>query len=428
MNFSLKKDFLLGVSSAATQIEGGELDSNWNKLWQEGGIKDSSSPAVADEHWKYWKEDDDLLISLGIKISRIGIEWSRIEPREGEIDYSALDHYRRELEYLKENGVEPLLTIHHFSNPMWFENKGGWLKSDNNIFFLNLVNIILENLGDLVSDYITINEPNVYATNSYCFGVWYPRHNSLSETLIVLENMSYCHIMAYNLIHNYRSSKGYKNTKVGIANHVRPFEPLNSNNPLHIAEAKVAEWLFQGAVSYAMMLGKFYFPLYNHWNIKPGEYSDFIGINYYSRSIIDGLKDGVKSNSPKNDLGWEIYPDGLLNVSKYLLKILYRPIWITENGTADNKDLFRSKFIYEHLKLISESVLPFKRYYHWCFIDNWEWAEGETARFGIVYNDFKSQKREIKKSGLFYSEIIKNNGVTEQMFEKFVKEEEYNIY
>ena len=427
MGFQFKNGFLLGVSSAATQIEGGKVDTNWLTLWKNGGIKDGTSPAVADEHWKRWQEDDKLLASMGIKISRVGIEWGRLVPEEGKIDESAVKHYREEFEYLIGKGVKPLLTIHHFSNPMWFEEKGGWVKKENCRYYLDLVRLVLDRFGDIISEYITINEPNVYATNSFQSGQWYPNHTSLIETFQVMNNMAYCHIRAYEMIHAWRESRGYKDTKVGVANHLRAFDPKDASNPKDVLVSRAVAWVFQGAITEAMCLGRFKLPLVNLWGVKEGAYSDFNGINYYSRSTISGFEDGVRENCPKNDLGWEIYPEGLIRCAAWVSGILYRPIWVTENGTCDNEDLFRCRYLYDHLSAISASPLPFERYYHWCFTDNWEWAEGQTARFGLVHNDYETQTRTVKKSGEFYREMIRQHGVTDKMFEKYVKDEKYNI-
>lgn len=426
MEFKLKKNFLLGVSSAATQIEGGNIDNNWMEFYRQGGIKDGTSPAIADNHWKRWKYDDKLMASMKIKIARIGIEWARLFPSEHEIDDKAVKHYRKELEFLIKNNIKPLLTIHHFSNPMWFEKKGGWANRSNINYYLKLVDLVLENYGDIVDEYITINEPNVFAFNCYFTGEWYPNHKSFTEYTSVLENMAYAHIAAYKMIHNYREMHNYNNTMVSFANHLRVFDPKDSRNPIHVASAKAVEWLFQGAITEAMCLGKFSLPLIDHWHIKRGEYCDFNGINYYTRSTIEGMKDGIKDNSPKNDLGWEIYPEGLIRCATWLNGIIFRPIFITENGTCDNNDSFRSKYIFEHLKAISESALPITRYYHWCFVDNFEWAEGQSARFGLVHNDYSSQKRKMKKSGKFYSEVIANQGVTAKMYHDYIESEQYH--
>lgn len=427
MKFKLKDGFLMGTASASAQIEGGEVGNCWNDFYHRGLIHDNTNPAVADDHYARYKEDTMLMSEMGLQIARIGVEWARLVPEEGKINQEAIDHYRDEIKGLLNLGIKPLLTIHHFSNPMWFENKGAFLKRENLHYYMELTELCVKSFGDLVSDYITINEPNVYASNGYAFGLFPPAHTSYPETFKVLENMAHCHIEAYKMIHAMRREMGYTDTKVGFANHLRVFDPKDPASRTQRAATKLAEWMFQGAITYAMARGEFKLPLVDHWKTKRGEYADFTGINYYTRSTIEGMADGVKENSPRNDLDWEIYPEGIVRVATWASRILYRPIYITENGTADTNDAFRSKYLYEHLKALSESVLPFERYYHWCFIDNWEWLEGQSARFGIVHNDYDTQIRTIKNSGKFFTEIIENKGVTDEMYEKFVAPQEYNV-
>jgi beta-glucosidase len=164
-----------------------------------------------------------------------------------------------------------------------------------------------------------------------------------------------------------------------------------------------------------------------HGGVKPGEYADFLGLNYYTRATISGLADGTRAGVPVNDLGWEIYPEGIARCARIAHNILPRPIYITENGTCDNSDSFRCRFIYDHLKALSDSGLPIERYYHWCFTDNFEWCEGESARFGLVHVDYPTQKRTIKKSGIFFSDIIKHRGINDKMFNEYIKPQEYHV-
>ena len=310
---------------------------------------------------------------------------------------------------------------------MWFENKGAFEKRENLHYYLELVELVADRFGDLCSDYITINEPNVYATNSYFFGLWPPGHQSVWKTLQVMENLAFCHIRAYEILHEKRKTMGYTDTMVGCANHVRVFAPKNEKNLWHRISAKLTAYLFQDALTEAMTLGQFPFPLRNHGKLPKGEYTDFIGVNYYTRSTVSGIGDGVRDNCPKNDLNWEIYPQGIVACAEQLYKLLPRPIWITENGTCDNDDRFRCLYLYEHLKTLSESSLPFRRYYHWCFCDNFEWVEGNSAKFGLVSVDPQSRQRQVKASGQFYSGIITAGGVTEALYQQYVAKQEYNI-
>ena len=427
MKLRFPENFLLGVSSAAAQIEGGEVGSNWNDWYHRGYIKDGSDPAVADDHWNRWKEDCDLMAAMGMRVCRLGLEWARLVPERGKPSQEVIRHYREELSYLRDRDIRPLVTIHHFSNPMWFEEKGAFAKRENLEDFLDFVRLCGESFGDLVGDWITINEPNVYATNGYCFGLWPPGRKSYLQTFHVMENMAYCHIRAYGMLHEIRADMGYTDTFVGFANHVRAFDPKNPKNPLHRLLARLAEWLFQGALTLAMGTGRFRLPLRNRWHVKPGEYCDFNGVNYYTRSTVSGLADGVREGSPCNDLNWEIYPEGLVRCAEKLQKVLPRPLWVTENGTCDNDDHFRAKYIYDHLAAICASGLPFERYYHWCFCDNFEWLEGYSARFGLVHIDYETQKRTIKRSGEFYAGMIAAGGVTEEAFAEYVAKEAYDI-
>lgn len=427
MILQFKDNMKLGAASAATQIEGGALNHNWNDWYKKGKIKDGSNPENANRHYEKWKEDAELLKKMGISVYRMGLEWARIEPEEGKLDKKAVAHYREELTYLKELGIEPLLTIHHFTNPMWFEEKGGFSKPENAKYYLRLVKAVIHYFGDLVSEYITINEPNVYAVNSWFYGMWPPGEASIKKTMDVLSVMAACHIKAYEMIHRERQKMGFSDTKVSFANHLRVFEPENPKNVKQQVYSKSMEWMFQKALSKAMCTGKFELPLRNMIDAKEGRYCDFIAINYYSRSTVSGFADGVRKNAPINDLGWEIYPEGIVKCAREMYDLIKCPIYITENGTCDNEDSFRSRYIYEHLKALCESDLPVERYYHWCFCDNFEWIEGESARFGLVHIDYKTQERTIKKSGEFYRKMIEARGVTEELYEEYVKGESYNI-
>lgn len=430
MKFKLKEGLLLGTATAATQIEGGDDNNNWARFAQQGKVDDGTSPTRACDHYNRWREDIDLMAEMGLQIYRFGIEWSRIEPAQGEFDYDVLDHYREEIEYMREKGIKPLLTLHHFSNPLWFEDMGSWTNPDSVDIFINFASEVVEYLGDVVDEYITINEPNVYCLNGYFYGIWPPERKSIKDYCKALTNMAAAHIKCYQLIHNVRAEMGKKReeTLVSFANHLRVFVPENYDNIWHKFCARFMEHMFQTAITDAMMIGKRSFPILRRKEIEKGRYYDFIGINYYSRSTVSGIKDGTPKNCDKNDLGWEIYHDGLIDLAN-LLSMEYGdqyPIYVTENGTCDNTDSFRSRFIYDQLKLVSETDNRIERYYHWSFTDNFEWKEGEAARFGIVHLDYETQKRTVKNSGKFYSDIIKNNGVTDEAYNSFVEPESYH--
>ena len=235
------------------------------------------------------------------------------------------------------------------------------------------------------------------------------------------------HIEAYKKIHEIRSKMGFSDTLVSFANHMRVFTPENPRKWTFRLFAKLNESVFQGSLSKAMCVGDFRFPIRNINRVKKGSYCDFIAMNYYTRSTISGLRDGVRSRAPVNDLGWEIYPQGLVECAGKLYDISPLPIYITENGTCDNTDTFRCLYLYEHLKALCESDLPVERYYHWCFCDNFEWLEGESARFGLVHIDYETQTRTIKDSGYFLSDVISEQGVSQAIFDKYVRGQKYIV-
>ena len=416
MKFKLKEGLLLGSATAATQIEGGDENNNWARFAKEGKVKDGSSPVTADDHYNRFKEDIDIMADMGLQIYRFGIEWSRIEPKQGEYDESAISHYREEIEYMIEKGIAPLL---------WFEDMGAFENKRSPEIFLSLTKKVVESFGDIVSEYITINEPNVYAVNSLFYGYWPPEKKSMGALVNALSNMTAAHVLAYNYIHEKRAEMGYNDTRVSFANHLRVFAPKKEKNPIHRISASLTEYLFQGAVTHAMMTGKCRFPIRRRGGIKKGKYYDFIGINYYSRSTVSGIGDGVREGSYVNDLGWEIYHDGLIELANKLSSKYGGEVYVTENGTCDNTDAFRARFIYDQLKLVSETENSITRYYHWSFLDNFEWKEGERERFGLVHVDYATQKRTVKESGKLYSLIIKEGGVSEEAFDLYVKNSNY---
>ena len=417
MPFDLPEHMQLGVAAAATQIEGGNQQNSWYEWYQKGHIKDGSDPSVATNHYALYETDAALMKKMGIGHYRLGIEWARLEPKRGVYDDEAFSHYRNEVLHLQKLGIKPLLTLHHFTNPLWFEQMGAFENAVSIDIFIGFVRKVVKELGDLVSEYITINEPNVYATSGLFFGIWPPGKKSIRLTFRVLNHMCACHIKAFKLIHQLRGDMGYADTKVGYAHHMRVFAPKNPKNIWHRLCTPLLHRLFQSCISRAYLTGKACFPLKRVKGVDAGLYCDFHAINYYSRTAVHGFGDGVMDGAPVNDLGWEIYPQGIVQCSKELLALAPLPIYVTENGTCDNTDSFRCRYLYEHIKALCDSRLPVARYYHWCFTDNFEWLEGNSARFGLVHVDYATQQRTIKQSGRFYQQMIAQRGVTQQMYE-----------
>ncbi len=420
--FDLPEGLLLGSATSAIQIEGGDWNNDWVEWAQSGYIKDGSSSLRAADHWNRVEEDVFLLSEMKHEIYRMGLEWSRIEPEEGIFDDLAIAHYRKELQLLTGQGIRPLVTLHHFSIPLWFSRMGGFESKRAPELFEAYVRCIVSRIGDIANEFITINEPNVLVTNGYYRGIWPPGKKDFKVAMDVYANLARCHSAAYRAIHQTRSQLGFSGvTRVGAAFHVRIFSGATERARDRIA-AKAMDYLFQGMAMKAMIDGYLappmgFGPVDRGWRRRGGtRTSDFLALNYYTRSIVKakGFREATQPDSPQNDLGWEIYPEGLEILCRKLYKKYGLPVWITENGTCDNNDVFRSEFIVEHLRRIAavcKEGIPVERYYHWSAFDNFEWLEGESARFGLVHVDFATQKRTIKESGLRYRRIIEERAV-----------------
>lgn len=405
----------MGVATASLQIEGGNKNNQWYEFsMKKGNIEDGTNTLRACNHYNLVKEDTLLMKSMNIEIYRMSIEWARIEPTEGVFDPEEMKHYKDEIELIQSQGIKVLVTLHHFTNPIWFENKGAFLSKDAVKNFLNYTEYVVKNLDGLDLEYCTINEPNVYATQSYFYGVWPPAQTSLSTALKVIKNMAKCHIAAYNLIKTINNK-----TRVGWADSLNNFVPKNKNNIFDIISTNIHKRLFNFGPARAFNFDQKVWP-YGLFGRKKGEYYDFTGINYYARSSCHWLTAKTTEGAPTNDLGWEICPEGIVDVCKESYKYFKKEIYITENGTPDDNDSFRSKFIYDHLVEINK--LPYiTRYYHWSFMDNFEWALGETPRFGLVRVNYDTEERTVTSSGQFYSKIIENKAITKDMIDNYLK-------
>lgn len=414
--FTLPENFLFGTATSGFQIEGNNFNSSWFNWINSGHIKNFLKNQIFCDHWNRVNEDIKLLKKLNSKIYRMSIEWSRIEPEEGVFDKKAVDHYRYEIKKIKENGIIPMVTLHHFSNPIWFENKGGWINKASIDCFLKYTSYIVSQLSDFVQDWITINEPNVYLSMGYLKGYWPPgKKIAFWYYLKCAQNMIKAHQKAFNLIHKMGEDKNM-NMNVGVAHHIRYFKPIN-NSFLNKKIIQLINYYFHDLFIDQMTMK----------NKKNERCADFLGINYYTGNII-GISLNPFKKSPeikiKNDLGWEIYPEYLYNICNKYYQKYKLPIYITENGVCDNNDTLRIKFIYDHIlqiKKLIDAGVDVKRYYYWSLIDNFEWLEGVAARFGLIHVDFNTLIRTIKKSGLFYSELSKNNSITDEMINKYTE-------
>ncbi|MFA5350174.1 MAG: glycoside hydrolase family 1 protein [Candidatus Omnitrophota bacterium] len=396
-------NFLWGASTSAHQVEGGNIHNDWWLAEQGGVLKEASNQAC--RHYELYAEDFAIAKELGHNCHRFSIEWSRIEPQEGVFQDSEIEHYHKVIAELKKLGIEPVITLHHFTNPVWFSQKGGWTKLKLQRYFLRFVEKIVKEFSSEIKFWITINEPLVYSSHSYLLGVWPPRGRSLFKAAKVTLNLAQAHIQAYSLIHRIYKDKGLDAPMVSIAANLQAFELCRPT-----LKNRLAVYLRN--------------KLYNLYFIEillRKKTLDYIGINYYGRNLADVESWGIKhllldtckyNHHPlrKNSLGWDIYPQGLYKLLLSLKKY-HRPILITENGICTEDDDLRWDYIREHLEQLHKSMeegVNVLGYIYWSLIDNFEWDKGFGPRFGLVHVDYKDQKRTIRASARKLSEVSKS--------------------
>lgn len=430
MVLKLDEQLLLGSATAPYQIEGGGLtNTDWH-VWSQmkGKIKDGTTGEVACDHWNRVEENVDLLSQMNQQIYRMGIEWARVQPSAGEFADDLLGRYRHEIQLLLDKGIKPLVTLHHFVNPTWLMDKGGWEKEEVVDRFERYVRYVVDELADLVDEWVTINEPFVYLVQGYFYATWPPGKREPFTGFKVLKNMLHAHVKAYQVIHQIYKDRG-REVKVGIAHHMRVFDPLNEKSLLDKMSCKLANRLVNDLVIAGMIDGRLLMPLGIGQPWGEGPFCDFFGLNYYSRDIISFsanpknsfLKMSTHLTNQRNDLGWEIYPEGLYRILQKIAQY-GMPIYITENGIADADDVQRPAFIINHLQIVQKARnagIPVERYYHWSTMDNFEWAEGLSSRFGLIEVDYSTQVRKIRPSGKMYAEICKTHQISDQMLAKY---------
>ncbi len=390
--------FLWGAATAAHQIEGNNPNSDW-WAWEhskdrELGLRvkglepENFYSGVACDSYNRFSEDFAIAQSLNHNATRLSVEWAKLEPKEGEFNEKEFEHYEKVLQEAKFRGLKIFVTLHHFTNPIWFAKKGGFEHKANVKYFVRFAEKAVKRLGGDMDFVITINEPEIYAGLSYMSGVWPPQKKNLFFYIKVVKNLILAHKQASEKI------KTIRKIPVSMAFHLHDNQPYGVFGKL--------------AVKVANYFGNHYFL------DRTAKYCDFLGINYYFHHHIGifGQRKISHSHHEQSDLGWGIHPEGLEKVL-LLVKKYNKPVYITENGLADAKDVKREKFIKDHLfylhKAIKEGV-DVRGYLHWSLLDNFEWAEGFAPRFGLVEIDRKNNlERKIRKSALAYAEICKSD-------------------
>lgn len=425
-------DFRWGTATAAHQVEGEPADNDW-WAWEQtpGKVRDGTNAGRACEWWKgCYVEDFDLAQAMAQNALRLSVDWSRIEPREGQWDSQAIARYREMLSAARVRGIEPMVTLFHFVSPTWLIEKGGWEKDGVVRYFERFAARVAEELGDLVDFWCTINEPNVYGTYSYLLGLWPPEKHSLWAAFRVIRNQLVAHAFAYRAIHRVQPQ-----ARVGMAQHLRVFDPFRPGSILDRAGAQLQDALFNELVLSPPVDGVLRPPL-GLWGKVPElvDSQDYIGLNYYSRDMVTfdlsqpGMLFTRRLAMPGAEFsmeGWgEIYPEGIYRLLKRLQQY-GKPLYVTEVGVPDNDDSQRPRFLVTHLAAIHRAIMegaPVKGLYFWALTDNFEWKEGFSARFGLIGLDLPTGVRTLKDSGKLYGEISRAGAVTAEMLERYAPE------
>ncbi len=420
MDYLFPKDFLWGSSTAAYQVEGGNQGSDWWAV--EGQIEKKIRDSGGADHYHRFKGDYALASSLGLNAQRLSLEWSRIEPAEDVFDEREIGHYKEVLRFLKDRKVKVFLTLHHFSNPLWFEAKGGWLNvRDSRRLFCRYVEVCVKEFSPLIDAVITINEPNLYS-GMYPLKLYLGSGGRVPFFTAVKTffDLISVHMAAYKTIKKLNGA-----IPVGFSGNFPLIDPFDRSLPS----------------KFAARLGRYFSRHQLYWFFK--NYADFVGVNYYHHlrakiNLLDPrnfyqlyngqavqfshgwggsrLKLDLRQENQGSgfcDLGWEIFPSGLLGILDYL-KSCGKPIYITENGIADAGDSRRENYIKSHLGCLAQAIeggADVRGYFYWSLIDNFEWFQGYAPRFGLIEVDYQTKERKIRPSALRFAEICRANAL-----------------
>jgi beta-glucosidase len=446
------KGFWWGTATASYQIEGawkedGKGESIWDRFSHTPGkTKNGDTGDIACDHYHRFKEDVQIMRELGMKSYRFSISWPRIQPTgSGKANDKGLDFYKRLVDTVLEAKIRPFTTMFHWDLPQALEDAGGWPNRDTAQRFADYCDIVTRALGDRVHSYMTFNEPWVFTSLGYLDGTHAPGRTDLDAYLLSTHTVNLAQGMGFRAI-----KAAQPKAKVGTALSMSAMTPVTDS----AADQQAAErahlwnnvWFLEPALK-GKYPDAFVGVTPEMLGIRPGDMEkvrvplDFVGINNYFRFMVSAtsgasalvnplnkilpVKLQLGGNAgPKTDIGWEVYPHGLYEIVMRITKDYKRPIIeITENGCAygdspdprgvDN-DQRRIDFYRSYLTELAHAVrdgADVRGYHAWSLLDNFEWAEGYTKRFGLVYVDYATQKRTVKESGHWYARVAKDNAL-----------------
>jgi beta-glucosidase len=400
--------FYWGAATASYQVEGSIENNDWAKAATDGRVPVCGQ---ACDHYHLFEEDFDIAKELGHTAHRFSVEWSRIEPKEGEFDRVEIAHYRQVLKSLRTRGIKPFITIWHFTLPQWFSESGGFERSDAPEVFARYAKFVVRELGDLCDHFSTMNEPNVFGSNGWLRGSWPPFKRFAATDLVSITNsgkvyepdpqkgltsvLTYFRVMknlakAHNLAYRHIKADNPK-IEVSVVKHVIVF--AGNWNPFNKIKASIANYFWT-----------------KKFMSRTHKYCDSIGLNYYFYTMF-----GDKREWRKTDMDWNFAPEYIYDALK-LLSVYKRPLFVSEAGLADATDESRPEYIKRQVAGVWQAIddgMDVRGHLYWSLLDNYEWALGFDKRFGLVEVDYKTLKRTIRPSAYVYKEICKSNAVVE---------------
>lgn len=433
-------DFLWGVSTAAFQIEGAhDADGKGSSIWdiftsQKGKIKNGHHALTACDFYNSYQNDIDLIRELNIPNFRFSISWPRIMPTGiHPVNQAGIDYYNKIIDSLLAAGIEPWITLYHWDLPHALETKGGWTNRESVSWFSEYVEVCAQYFGDRVKNWMVINEPSVFTGAGYFLGIHAPGKKGISNYLKAMHHVTLATTAGAKIVRN-----RVPDANIGTTFSCTHIEPATQNQKDIDAAKRVDTLLNRTFIEPILGLGypQADLPVLKKLNnyILEDDLDnlsfdfDFIGLQCYTREVVKAallipyigaeLISAEKRNVISTDMGWEVYPPALYHVLKKFNDYEgIKKIIITENGAAfpdkltNGKvyDIKRTHYIQDHLEQILKAKkdgLNVEGYFVWSLTDNFEWAEGYNARFGLIHVDFNTQQRTIKHSGLWFKDFL----------------------
>ena len=411
--FSFPDDFVWGTAAAAHQCEGGNVNNDW-WAWEHDPRSPCAEPSGdAIDHYNRFEEDFALLGSYGHSANRFSIEWSRVEPEEGQFSKVELDHYVRVVDSIQRNGMMPFLTLHHFSSPRWLAADGGWANPKVVDRFARFTDVVAQHLD--VPYVCTINEPQIVTLFGYQGGAFPPGANDKELYWPTTRNFIAAHQAALDAFKQHRP-----NAQVGITLAVTDFQAANEEaqtlrDRVHHRMVQV----YYDAIRDGVVRG----PRIEEEIDGLRGSSDFVGIQFYSRGVlsVDG-EVRPPAGAETTQMGYEVVPDSFTTVLKGAMDAGV-PVFVTENGIGTADDKQRIRYIATHLKAAHDALeagVDLRGYIYWCSIDNFEWALGYRPTFGLIGCDRETFQRIPKPSADYFAEICRTNTITPNLTEQFL--------